>query len=90
MSRHVEAVREDLLVGLRRRAARRRARTAATGSATLVLLAAALAGTITSQQSTPALAYSVGPSDAALVLAGCDVLNLPKAPQEAQQTCVVP
>jgi hypothetical protein len=91
MTRHLDAVRADLQVGLRNRAIRRRrARTAATGSTTLVLVVAALAGTITAQQSAPALAYSVGPSDAALVLRGCDVLNLPKAPQEEQQSCVVP
>ena len=90
MSRYVEAVREDLLVGLRTRAIRRRrARAAATGSATLVLMLAALGGAAGLDSGGPAYA-SVGSGDAALVLAGCDVINLPKAPQEAQQTCVVP
>ena len=90
MTAHLEAVWDDLRVGLRTRAARRRrARIAATGGATVVLLLAAFAGGAGLDQGAPAYA-SVGSSDAALVLAGCDVLNLPKQPQEAPQACVVP
>jgi hypothetical protein len=86
----LDAVLDDLRVGLRNRATRRRrARAAATGSVTLVLMLAALAGGTGLNTGGPAYA-SVGSGDAALVLAGCDVLNLPKAPQEAPQACVVP
>ena len=86
----LDLILDDLRVGLRNRAIRRRrARAAATGSATLVLALAALAGGVGLNRSAPAFA-SVGSSDAARVLAGCDVLNLPKAPQEAPQACVVP
>jgi hypothetical protein len=81
---------DDLRAGLRRRALRRRrARAAATGSATLVAMLAALGGAAGINSGAPAYA-SVGPGDAARVLQGCDVLNLPKSPQEAHQACVVP
>ena len=86
----LDAVWDDLVVGLRRRATRRRRlRAAATGSATLVLMLAGLAGGAGLNRSAPAYA-SIGSGDAARVLTGCDVLNLPKAPQEPPQACVVP
>jgi hypothetical protein len=82
---------DDLRVGLRNRAIRRRrTRAAATSSATLVLMLAALVGGISFDRSAPALASSAGPDAAALLLHGCDVLKLPKSPQENQGTCVVP
>ena len=85
-----EAILDDLRVGLGRRAARRRTRTAATGSATLVLLMAGLVGGTWLDRSAPALA-STGPADAASVLLhGCEALNLPKTAHEAPQACVVP
>ena len=92
MSAHLEAVLDDLRAGLRNRAVRRRrARAAATGSATLVLLAAALAGGIGGfDRSSSALASASGTNDAALMLRGCQLLNLPKTAQEAPNTCVVP
>jgi hypothetical protein len=87
---HLEAVLDDLRHGLRIRAVRRRrARAAATGSVTLVLMLAALAGGAGLNSGGPAYA-SVGSGNAARVLQGCDVLNLPKPPHEAQQACVVP
>jgi hypothetical protein len=81
---------EDLRAGLRRRAARRRARTAATGSVTLVLMAAGLVGGAWLDRSAPAIASTGGPDAASLLLHGCEPLNLPKSAHEHPQDCVVP
>ena len=82
---------DDLRVGLQRRAlVRRRARAAATGSVTLVLFVAALAGGLGVQSNSAALASASGTNDAALMLRGCQLLNLPKTAQESANTCVVP
>jgi hypothetical protein len=70
VSRHLDAVLDDLRVGLRRRAARRRMRAAATGGATVVLLVAALAG-MQLDRGGPVLADAVGGTDAAQLLEGC-------------------
>ena len=87
----LDAVLDDLRAGLRNRAIRkRRARAAATGGATAVLLAAALAGGLGVQSNSSALASASGSNDAALMLRGCQLLNLPKTAQGSPNTCVVP
>ena len=92
MSAHLEAVLDDLRLGLQRRAlVRRRARTAATGGVTLLLLMATLAGGLGGVgRGSSALASASGSNDATLMLRGCQLLNLPKTAQEAPKKCVVP
>jgi hypothetical protein len=73
MSAHLEAILDDLRVGLRRRSERRRARAraAAGGSAALVLVLAALATGTSLDRGGSALASSSAATDAAQLLQGC-------------------